>query len=297
MQPPLTNDTQNKAAQAHASRKYPTLGRLLRSPQGAFGLAIATAVIVCAVLAPMLSPYDPFDQALALKARPPSGEHWLGTDQLGRDLLSRILFGARISLTTGLVSVSLGSALGTLVGLTAAYYGGWIEMALMAVIDVLLGFRTYLLAIMIMAILGTSQLNLMLAIGFATFPEITRLIRSEALSVRQRDFVEAARTLGAGNGRIMFRHVFPQVVAPLLVVATFNFGTAITVESALSFLGLGSPPPTPAWGLMISDGRKFILSAPWLPAIPGFAIMLTVLAFNLLGDTIRDLLDPRLRGR
>ena len=283
--------------QARASGKHSILGRLLRSPQGAFGLAIATAVIVCALLAPMLSPYDPFDQELALKTRPPSREHWLGTDQFGRDLLSRILYGARISLTTGLVSVSLGSALGTLVGLTAAYYGGWIELALMAAIDVLLGFRTYLLAIMIMAILGTSQLNLMIAIGVATFPEITRLIRSEALSVRQRDFVEAARALGAGNGRIMFRHVFPQVVAPLLVVATFNFGTAITVESALSFLGLGSPPPTPSWGLMISEGRKFILSTPWLPAIPGFAIMLTVLAFNLLGDTIRDLLDPRLRRR
>jgi ABC-type dipeptide/oligopeptide/nickel transport system permease subunit len=150
---------------------------------------------------------------------------------------------------------------------------------------------------MIMAILGTSQLNLMLAIGFATFPEITRLVRSEVLSVKRREFVEAARALGAGNRRIMFLHVFPQVVAPLLVVATFNFGTAITVESALSFLGLGSPPPTPSWGLMISDGRKFILSAPWLPAIPGVAIMLTVLAFNLLGDTIRDVLDPRLRGR
>jgi len=216
---------------------------------------------------------------------------------LGRDVLSRMLYGAQISLTTGLVSVIVGSVLGVLVGLVAGYFGGWLDIVCMGVVDVLLGFRTYLLAILIVAILGASQFNLMVAIGLATFPQVARLIRSEVLSVKQRDFVDAAYSLGAGNGRIMFKHVLPQVVSPLVVVATFNFALAVTVESSLSFLGLGPPPPAPTWGMMIADGRKFILSSPLLPAIPGFAIMLTVLAFNMLGDTIRDVLDPRLRGR
>ncbi|MCL4368206.1 MAG: ABC transporter permease [Actinobacteria bacterium] len=278
-------------------RRYRALKMFLRSRQGVLGLAIALAMVLAAVLAPIIAPYDPLAQDLAHKFNSSNSQHWLGTDQFGRDVLSRMLFGAQISLSTGLVSVIVGSVLGVLAGVVAAFYGGWIEIVTMAAVDVLMGFRSYLLAILIVAILGTSEINLMVAIGLATFPQVARLIRSEVLSVKRRDFVDAARSLGATDGRIMLRHVLPQVVSPLVVVATFNFALAVTVESSLSFLGLGPPPPTPTWGLMIAEGRQYILSTPWLPAIPGVAIMLTVLAFNMLGDAMRDVLDPRLRNQ
>jgi peptide/nickel transport system permease protein len=277
-------------------RRY-TLPAILRSGRGLTALLLVIVIVGSAVFAPFLAPYDPAVQDLANKLQPPNREHWLGTDQFGRDVLSRILYGGRISLVTGIGSVAIGAFLGVFIGLIAAYRGGWLEMGVMAGIDVLLGFRTYLLAIMVVAILGPSTANMLLAIGIAMFPEIARITRSEVLSIKQRDFVTAARSGGASHARIMLRHVAPQTVAPLMVVATFNIANAIIVEASLSFLGLGPAPPTPAWGLMISEGRRFILGDAWLPAIPGVAIMLTVLAFNLLGDTLRDLNDPRLRQR
>lgn len=270
---------------------------VLQSGRGVIAVVLAVLIVGSAVLAPALAPYDPFAQELARKLEPPNAQHLLGTDQFGRDVLSRILHGGRISLITGIGSVIIGVVLGVVVGLTAGYRGGWFEMGLMAVIDVLLGFRTYLLAIMVVAILGPSTINMLLAIGIAMFPEIARITRAEVLSVKQREFITAARAGGLGHIRIMIRHVAPQILAPLLVVATFNIANAIIVEASLSFLGLGPPPPTPSWGLMISEGRRFILGESWLPAIPGVAIMLTVLAFNLLGDTLRDVQDPRLRRR
>jgi peptide/nickel transport system permease protein len=270
---------------------------VLQSGRGLFAIVLAVLIVGSAILADVLAPYDPFAQVLTDKLQPPSTEHLLGTDQFGRDVLSRILFGGRISLITGIGSVAIGVILGVVIGLVAGYRGGWFEMGLMSVIDVLLGFRTYLLAIMVVAILGPSTFNMLLAIGVAMFPEVARITRAEVLSVKQREFVTAARASGLGHLRIMLRHVAPQILAPLMVVATFNIANAIIVEASLSFLGLGPPPPTPAWGLMISEGRRFILGEPWLPAIPGVAIMLTVLAFNLLGDTLRDVQDPRLRRR
>jgi peptide/nickel transport system permease protein len=274
-----------------------SLPALFRSPKAVVALMLVVLIIGSAIFAPLLAPYDPASQDLKAKLQKPSLEHLLGTDNFGRDTLSRILFGARISLATGVGAVGIGAALGVMFGLVAGYKGGWLEMVMMAIIDVLLGFRTYLLAIMVVAILGPSTINMLVAIGLAMFPEIARITRAEVLSVKRRDFVTAAIAGGAAQRRVMFRHVAPQVLAPLIVVATFNIANAIIVEASLSFLGLGPSPPTPAWGLMISDGRRFILGNPWVPAIPGFAIMLTVLAFNLLGDALRDVQDPRSKRR
>lgn len=258
---------------------------------------LAILIIASAVFAPLISPYSPSAQDLSLKLAGPSRDHLLGTDQFGRDILSRIFYGGRISLMTGIGAVAIGTFIGVIFGLIAGYAGGWVEMVMMAVIDVLLGFRTYLLAIMVVAILGPSTANMLIAIGLAMFPEVARITRGEVLSVKERDFVTAVIASGANHIRVMIRHIAPQILSPLIVVATFNIANAIIVEASLSFLGLGPSPPTAAWGLMISDGRRFILGNPWVPAIPGFAIMLTVLAFNVLGDAIRDLQDPRQKRR
>lgn len=260
-------------------------------------LILSALIVLSAIFAPLIAPYDPASQNLSLRLNPPSWDHWLGTDQFGRDILSRIIYGGRISLATGVGAVAIGAAIGVVFGLIAGYKGGWLGMVMMALIDVLLGFRTYLLAILVVAILGPSTANMLIAIGLAMFPEIARITRAEVLSVKERDFVTAALSGGANHVRILFRHVAPQILAPLIVVATFNIANAIIVEASLSFLGLGPSPPTPAWGLMIADGRRFILGDPWIPAIPGFAIMITVLAFNILGDAMRDIFDPRTRKR
>lgn len=274
--------------------RRPRFRKFLRMPTAIIGLVILAVVVLSAIFAPYLTPYEPTHQDLLHRVVPPNFEHLLGTDHLGRDVLTRLLYGARISLFTGFVSVGIGLLLGMIVGLTAGYFGGRTDNALMSMMDVLLGFRTYLLAILVVAILGTSLFNLTIAIGIATFPQFARMVRSEVLSVRSRDFVEAARALGARDVVLIGRHVFPQVLGPTVVMATFFVATAIVIESSLSFLGLGPPPPTPSWGLMINEGRRYILDDAWLPAIPGFAIMLVVLAFNLLGDALRDVLDPRI---
>jgi peptide/nickel transport system permease protein len=280
-----------------AAAKRRAIPVFFRSPKAVFSLVLVAIILLSAIFAPLIAPYDPASQQLALKLQPPSWDHWLGTDQFGRDVLSRLLHGSRVSLATGVGAVGIGAVIGVVYGLVAASWGGWLEMAMMAVIDVLLGFRTYLLAIMVVAILGPSTTNMLVAIGLAMFPEIARITRSEVLSVKEREFVTAALASGASHLRILFRHVAPQILAPLMVVATFNIANAIIVEASLSFLGLGPSPPTPAWGLMIAEGRRFILGDAWLPAIPGFAIMLTVLAFNTLGDALRDHWDPRSRLR
>lgn len=249
---------------------------ILESPKAVGALVLATIIVLSAVFFPWIAPYDPASQNLAMKLHPPSWDHLLGTDQFGRDILSRIIHGGRIPLHR---CRRRGDRLADRrdLGLVAGYKGGWLGMLMMAIIDVLLGFRTYLLAIMVVAILGPSTVNMLIAIGLAMFPEIARITRAEVLSVKERDFVTAAFAGGANHVRILFRHVAPQILAPLIVVATFNIANAIIVEASLSFLGLGPAPPTPAWGLMISEGRRFILGDPWIPAIPGFAIMLTVL--------------------
>ena len=269
---------------------------LLQSPSALLGVALVLAVVVAALFAPWVATHDPASQALADQLKPPGATYLLGTDQLGRDIFSRIVWGARISLRMGILAVSIGLALGVVVGFLSGFLGGWADMLLMRMVDILLSFPLYLLAILVMAILGPSLTNAMIAVGVATFPHIARLVRGETLAVKEREFVEAARGLGAGYFRLGAVHIIPQIMGPLVVLSTFRVATAIVVESSLSFLGLGPPPPTPAWGLMIAEGQQVLEIAPWVSAIPGGAIMVLVMGFNLAGDALRDVLDPRLRG-
>lgn len=252
-------------------------------------------VIVLAVLAPLIAPYDPLYADFRASNEAPSTQHWLGTDHLGRDVLSRLLFGARLSLLLGIGSVLIGATSGITVGLVTGYTGGWLDNLVSRVVDVLFSFRLLLLAIIVMAVLGPSTTNTMIAIGVSLFATFTRLARGEVLSARNHDYVEAAHAIGASTGRLIFLHILPNIINPLIVFTTLRLGVAILSESSLSFLGLGPPPPTPAWGLMVSEGLNQLRSAWWVSTIPGIAITIVVLAFNLLGDGLRDALDPRLR--
>lgn len=250
-----------------------------------------------AALAPALVPHDPLQQRLLERLLPPgSPGHLLGTDNFGRDILSRTIFGSRISLLVGFVAVALAATAGTAVGMVGGYFGGAVDMLFMRTIDVLMAFPLILLAIAIVAVLGGGLVNLMLAVGISSIPPFARLMRSEVLAHRGREYVDAARALGAGPARIMARHLLPNVTAPLVVLSTLRISTVILTEATLSFLGLGVAPPTPTWGNMVADGTRFLQTAPWISIIPGTAIMLTVLGFNLFGDGLRDALDPRLRG-
>ncbi len=269
---------------------------LLRSPLTVAGLVLIVVFSLSALLASVLAPANPLDQKLSQRLKPPSPAHWLGTDQLGRDVLSRLLFGARISLTVGLVVVGTAGTFGTLVGLVAGYTGGLVDEALMRVTDVFLAFPALILAMAIAGALGPSLNNAMIAIAVVTWPVYARLVRGQVLSLREREFVEAARSLGASTARILWRHILPNTLAPILVQASFDLGGAILSAAGLSFIGFGAQPPTPEWGVMISDGRKYVSTQSWLSLFPGLAILLTVAAFNLIGDGLRDSLDPRLRG-
>ena len=231
-----------------------------------------------------------------MRLRPPGDPHWLGTDGYGRDILSRIIWGSRISLTVGVVAVAIGATLGILVGLVAGFFGGGVDNLLMRIIDILLVLPTILLALVIVAMLGPGVFNLMIAVGIANAPRFARVIRAEVLAVKQMVFVNAASALGASSIRLMARHILPNTLASILVLSTLRIAQAITTEASLSFLGLGVPPPTPTWGSMIADGRIYLRTSPWVAIIPGIMIMLIVMAFNLFGDGLRDLLDPKLRG-
>jgi peptide/nickel transport system permease protein len=270
--------------------------RLIRFTRtGTIGAAIVLAFMVLALLAPVISPADPIYQDLPSRAKFVSPEHPLGTDLLGRDMLSRILYGSRISLTLGIAAVVLGSLIGVPLGLIAGYLGRNVDMVIMRLVDVLLAFPLLLLAIIIIAILGPSLPNMVLAVGISAAPRFARLARGEVLGARQLDFVLAARSIGVPGWRIVALHILPNIAGPLIVLASLRVGTAILVEASLSFVGLGPQPPAPAWGLMIADGLKAMRNTPWVAGFPGLAIMLVVLGFNLLGDGLRDALDPRLR--
>lgn len=252
-------------------------------------------VAIVAVLAPVLAPHNPMLIDIAHRLRPPGGAYPFGTDQLGRDLFSRVIFGARISLVVGgwvtLASVLAGLAIGLLAG-----YAPRLDRIVMRLMDGLMAFPTILLAIALMAALGAQLSNVVIALSIVLSPRVARVVRGVALSIRDLDYIHAARSLGAGDVRIIVRHVLPNCVAPLIVQGTFNFAEAVLAEAALSFLGVGLPPYIPSWGTIITDGRLFIQSAPWITLFPGLAIVLTVLGLNLLGDGLRDLTDPRLRG-
>jgi len=261
----------------------------------AIGGLLVAIVVVCAVFADSVAPYSPYDLDVATMLQGPSATHWLGTDEVGRDELSRAIFAARISVEVALVAVGVGLIGGTIIGIFAAYFGGWIDLALMRLMELLFSFPAILLAVILLASLGTSILNAMLAIGIIFIPGFSRLARAATNGVLRQQYIDAARTIGMGDVRIVLREILPNVVTPLLVEAAVAFAYAVLLESALSFLGLGAQPPEPSWGNMLNTGRGFMGQAPWLSIVPGMAMFLCVLGFNLLGDGLRDAFDPHLR--
>jgi peptide/nickel transport system permease protein len=260
------------------------------------GMVIIVLLLLMAAFAPLVAPYDPNKTAMTQMLKPPSSEHLLGTDQLGRDLLSRLIYGSRISLIVGIVSVAIAGFLGILLGLLAGYFRGLIGNIIMRFIDALLAFPPLMLMLAIAAVLGSGLLNVLVALGIGMMPTYCRLMFAQVTVLRENDYITAARSIGANNMRIMMRHLLPNAFPPLLVLITVNLGTAILMEASLSYLGIGILPPTATWGAMVSSGQNYLLRSPLLSFVPGIAILLVVLAFNMVGDGFRDALDPRLRG-
>jgi peptide/nickel transport system permease protein len=279
----------------HASLWRDVLRRWRRNRGAVAGTGVVLCLGLAAGFAGQLSPYDPIRQNLSIGLQPPSHAHLLGTDEFGRDVLSRIIFGTRIALEIGILAAVIALAVGVTLGLLAGYFGGWTDNVIMRFMDVMLGFPYLLLSMIIVAILGPSLVNAMIAVGIVNIPQYARLVRGSVLSVREREYIYACRALGVGDARIAIRHILPNIAAPILVQATLGLGQAIINAAGLSFLGLGAQPPTPEWGSMLASGREFVLRAPWIGTFPGLAIFTTVLGFNLLGDGLRDSLDPRLK--
>ena len=265
-------------------------------PLGAAGAVIIVLMLLSAVAAPLIAPYHPLETDFLAQFSPPTTTHWLGTDAFGRDLLSRLLYGARTALLVGFVSALLGATLGALIGVASAYFGGHVDLLIQRVVDLFLAFPIIILALAVVSILGTGVGNVIMAITVPMIPHCARVVRASALAVRQMPYVDAARAAGFGPSRIIFRHMLPNVMAPYLIMLTAYVGQAILLEASLSFLGLGVAEPTAAWGLMLRGAAvEFAETAPWLAIFPGLAISLGVFAFNLFGDSLRDALDPRLR--
>ncbi|MFS0776928.1 ABC transporter permease [Neobacillus sp. 3P2-tot-E-2] len=260
------------------------------------GLIILIATVLLAIFAPLIAPHDPYAQDLAKSLLQPNATHWLGTDMLGRDVLSRIIYGSRVSLTVGLVVVIIAGALGMAIGLVSGYFGGWIDTVFMRIMDAMIALPMIVLAMALGAVLGGGIVNVIVALGLAAVPKYARLMRGQVLSVKQSDYVIAGVLTGVSSLRNMLVHVLPNCLSPIIVLITMNLGMAILAEAGLSFLGLGIAPPEASWGSMVNDGYRYLLSNPVLSLAPGVAIVIVVLAFNLVGDALRDALDPRLRG-
>ncbi len=299
----LTNDQ----AFERMSPTREALRRLLKHRSAQVGMIILGLMILIAIFAPLIAPYDPYARQLDTKRRAApcihalgcpadQSEHLMGIDGNSRDLYSRVIFGSRLSLQIGIVTITFSILIGGLIGAIAAYTGGWVDNLLMRIMDVLMAFPSLLLAIAIVAVLGTGLINALLAIGIVSIPRYARLVRSTVLSVRELEYVQASRALGGSDMHVLFNRIMPNAITPLIVQGTLGIAGAILDAAALSFLGLGAEPPIPEWGLMLGEERNSIFNAPHLVFFPGLAIMLTVLAFNLLGDGLRDALDPRLRG-
>ena len=272
-----------------------TLRRLLRHRVAVVGCVFVFIFVAVSLLAPVVAPYDPIKADFQAALKKPSLEHPFGTDHFGRDVLSRIIYGARTSLLIGVFSVLIAAFGGVLLGLVGGYMGGWLDNLIMRIVDVSLTFPRILLSILLIAIIGTGMENIMLAVGIFAIPTYARLVRSSVLVLKETEFVEAAQAIGGSNRRVLFLHIFPGTLGPVVVQSTFLIATSIRVAAGLSFLGIGVPPPTPEWGTMLADARSYMALAPHLLAIPGFALMAVVLSFNLLGDGLRDALDPKLR--
>lgn len=276
----------------HGTRRF--FRRLFRRPAALAGGVVLLLVILTAIFAPLLAPYDP-DAISANLRQAPSISHPFGTDELGRDVLSRIIYGARVSLRVGLISIGIALVVGTMIGITAGYWGGWLDSFVMRLMDVMLAFPGFLLAIAIVAILGPSLFNVMIAVGIESIPIYARTARGSVLGMKEDEYMIGARAIGASHLRILSRYVLPNIIAPLIVLATIGVGFAILAAAGLSYLGLGAQPPTPEWGAMLSSARSFLRDSWWMATFPGVAIMIVVLALNLFGDGLRDVLDPRLR--
>jgi ABC-type dipeptide/oligopeptide/nickel transport system permease subunit len=285
------------ASPAPVRRRYQLLRRMLETRLVGTGLAISGVVVLCALAAPLLSPYNPNEQDYLALTEPPSVAHPLGSDDLGRDILTRIIYGSRVSLEVGIIAVGIAVVLGVTLGLVSGYTGGAVDDVVMRIVDAVQAFPSLILALAITAALGPSIGNAMLAIGVVAAPGMARLTRGQTLSVREREFVVAARVCGASPIGIMLQHIWPNVTAPIIVQATLLMGTAVVTEASLSFLGVGVQPPTPSWGAMLRTGSQYLEVAPWMGVAPGVAIFLTVLAFNFVGDGLRRALDPRLVSR
>ncbi len=284
------------APEKRRNKIFSFIAALLANPLAISGSVIVFVLFMTALLAPLLAPYDPqaIDTYHILEA--PSSMHWLGTDSLGRDCLSRLIYGSRISLLVGFVAVGIATAVGTVLGALAGFYGKWIDTIVMRFVDIMLCFPSIFLIMAVIAFLEPSIWNIMAVIGLTGWMGVARLVRAEFLSLRKRDFVLAARISGASNMRIVFSEILPNAIAPIIVSATLGVGGAILTESALSFLGIGVQPPTPSWGNMLTEGKDNLEIAWWLSVYPGLAILITVLGYNLLGEGLRDALDPRKRG-
>ncbi len=276
--------------------RLPVIGDVLRQPLGAIGSVIVLTFLVCVIFAPLIAPYDYAKQDIPSRMQGPSEKYWLGTDNLGRDLFSRLVYGSRIAFGTALPSVAIAVTVGTLLGLLAGYAGGWIDNAIVILMDTLQAFPSIMLSLAILALLGPSLINVIIVIGLTWMPNYARVIRAQTLSIREKAFVEAERSLGATNQGIVLSHILPNAIAPALLLAAMDLPWVITFEAGLSFMGLGVRPPTPSWGAILSEGFAHIFETPWPIVWSGLTLALTTLGFTLFGEALRDVLDPRLSG-
>lgn len=274
-----------------------TLRRLARNKAAVGGAVVLSLIFLMALFAPILAPFDPLEQDYGRVLQSPNAENWLGTDQFGRDILSRIIIGSRQSLQVAILAILIASTIGTVVGMVGGYYGGWLDMIFQRLIDIQLAFPGILFALAIVAVLGPGLRNAMIAVGISLVPSYARMVRGSVLSARENAYVDAAKVLGVGDQRIIWRHIFPNILAPIMVLSTVGMAWSILIGASLSFLGLGAQLPNPEWGLDLAMSRDYIREAWWMSAFPGIAIMLTVISVNLLGEGLRDALDPRLRTR
>lgn len=285
--------TLDTTSSVHRGRSLHVLGHILTSPGAVTGLVIVLSFTLVAILAPLITPYDPNATSWTAIRSSPSAMHWLGTDELGRDVLSRVMFGARASLSAGVLAVAVAFAIGVPLGILSGYLGGWVDAVMMRVVDAMLAIPYLVLAIAFAAFLGPSLFNVMIALGLSTAPILMRIARGQALVIKVEDYVEASVAIGLSPFNIMWRHILPNAVAPLIIQSTLAIATAIIAEASLAFLGLGQQPPAASWGSMLNSAKTSLDTAPWLAVYPGVAIYLTVLGFNLLGDGLRDALDPK----
>lgn len=288
---PTTLATATSSESESASRK--AVKRFARNRLAVAGLVLIAVLTLMAVFSPLIAPYDPIKQDYGALSQAPSSAHLFGTDNLGRDVLSRTIYGARVSLSAGVIAVGLATLAGLVLGLLAGFFGGWLDELIMRVVDAMLAFPFLVLAITLAAVLGPNLQNAMLAIAVVSAPVFARLARAQVLSERERDYVQAAHALGSSDARIVFRHLLPNIAGPIIIQTSLSIAGAILAESSLSFLGLGVQPPTPSWGEMLNTARGYLRDAPWTAIAPGSLIFVSVLAFNLLGDGLRDALDPR----